>query len=154
MSQADKKFYIDQTIKVGLVLFGAYTLKQALTFSKPGRVDRIPFDLEKTQNRYFVTDSSTDPPTVETIPDPWNPADLSRRLYSALNGISMSTGTRIDLFNELQRLGLDRARWLHNYWLAQIDPKDTVYRWINNEWGVHASKQDILADLRRWGIGF
>jgi len=153
MTEQDKKFYVDQGIKVGLVLFAVYAVNEALTFGKPGKVDRVKFDLEATQNRYMPTGNPA-PDDFIVVPDPWNPADLARRLFTALNGVDFSTGERVAMFEELNRLGLDRARWLHNYWLAQIDKTDTVYRWINEEWGVHGSKQEILANLRRWGVGF
>lgn len=154
LTEEEKKFYIDQGIKVGLVIFVASVIKDYLPGSKPGRVDRVPFDLEKTQNRYFVTDSTTDPPTFEVIPDPWTPADLANRLFTSMNGLNFLPGERYDLYKEVSRLGKDRARYLHNYWLSEIDPEDTLYRWIDGETGTIVYSGEVLQHLIDWGVGF
>lgn len=156
MSKEDKKFYVDQGLKIGLVIFAAYTIKNAFDFFQPGRVDRVEFDLEKTQNRYMPT-GHPPPNDYEVIPDPWNPSDLARQLHSAMNGLQLTDSERIKLFEEVSRLGQDRARWLHNYWLAQIDPKETLYRWINGEQMDifnDYEQETTLNNLKRWGVGF
>jgi hypothetical protein len=156
VSQEDKKFYIDQAIKVGLVIGAVYAINKALTFGQPGRVDRVKFNLEKTQNRYMPT-GNPPPNDFSVIPDPWTPGDLSRRLHTGMNDIQLSDDARIGLFREVQALGLDRARYLHNYWLNTIDPKETVYRWIDGEMVAPkflADKEKAKYLLEQWGVGF
>ena len=156
VSQEDKKFYVDQGIKVGLVIFAVVAVKKMLEFGQPGRVDRVKFDLEKTQNRYMST-GNPPPNDFVVVADPWTPGDLARRLHSAMNGIQLTDGDRIALFEEVNRLGRDRAGYLHNYWLDKIDSKETLYRWIDGEmfdlWNS-SEKQTTLNHLINWGVGF
>ena len=153
MDKEDKKFYADTAIKIGVTIFAVYAINEALTFGKPGRVDRVKFDLEKTQNRYFPT-GHPPPNDFDVVADPWNPSDLARRAYTAMNGLQSDDEDRNKVFAELNALGMHRARWMHNYWLAQIDPKETLYRWVNGEMMVSKNKLMLLHLLREWGIGF
>lgn len=156
MTKDEKKFWVDQGIKIALVGFAAYSVSRMFGIGTPGRVDRIPFDLEKTQNRYMPT-GNPPPNDFDVIADPWDPSNLARRLHSAMKGIQLTDGERLAIWDEVRQLGTDRARWLHNYWLAQIDHVDTLYRWINGEmmdWGNEEGQQQVLQQLTAWGVGF
>ena len=164
MSQEDKKFLVDTGIKVGLVIWAASILKRTFTFTDPGRTDRLMFDLERTQNRYMPIGDGQ----YEIIPDPWTPADIARRAHSIFNGVTFTNEDHINIYNEISTLGVDRARWLHNYWLDEIDDDDTIYRWIDKEYvrinpGIFIpgydeeeleAKQTVMKFLKRWGAGF
>lgn len=160
MTEQEKKFALDSAIKVGLVIWGVSYIQKTLTFGKPGLTHRVAFDLEKTQNRYMPIGGGE----YEIIPDPWLPNDIGRRAYAIMNGTTTEIEPHVNIYHEISQLGLDRTRWLHNYWLDQIDSKTTLYRWIDNEWinliGVGSklkeqmAKDNVMQNLRRWGVGF
>ncbi len=163
LSEADKRLAIDTTIKVGLVIWVASIVKKFLPLPEPGLTHRIPFDLEKTQNRYLPLGNDQ----YEVIPDPWLPNDLARRAHTIFIGVSLMSEGHTEIYDEISRQGKDRVIWLHNYWLDEVDPSNTLYRWIDDEWVVFAddpllqedkderrAKENVMANMRRWGVGF
>ena len=160
-SDDDKKFWVDSAIKVGLVVWGVQALSDFLTFGQPGLTDRLPYDYAKTQTRrqYYTRPDGSE--VYMEVNDPWKPNDLARRLHTAMNGPQIdlsSTTPRSIAWDEITRLGYDRARWLHNYWLDQVDHADTLYRWIDsqqaNGGAELVSKANAMRLLQRWGAGF
>ncbi len=167
MSRENKEFLVESGIKIGLTIWAVSVLSKwargdVHIFTDPGRTDRLTFDLEKTQNRYYPLGNDE----WEAIPDPWNPADIARRAHTIFNGLTVSARDHINIYNEISQLGYDRARWLHNYWLDEIDPQETLYRWIEDEWvrmdpilpqedkEERAAKDEVMKNLRNWGAGF
>jgi hypothetical protein len=152
----DRSFYVNTALKVGGVIAGAYFIKSLFTTPK-GRTDRLKFDLEKTQNRYMPT-GNPPPNDFVVIADPWTPADIALKLHTEMNGVTIFGENITELYRELQRMGKDRARYLHNYWLDKIDSDDTLYRWITAERTTSVTEeieQRQIEDLfRSWGIGF
>jgi len=141
-------------LTIGALIIGS--IKKAL-FGGGGRVDRIKFDYANTQVRKMPIGNGE----FYEQPDPWTPNDLANRLHSAMLGVNMQDATigdsRAEVWEEVSRLGIDRARWLHNYWLDVIDREDTLFRWISGEWAnvpEWDAKDRALNMLRRASVGW
>ena len=153
----------EDLLKIGLIGFGAWWLHRKITravFGDPGATTKVDYDYNKTQERCIVINSTTGETYCE--PDAWHPYELANRLHSEMSGIARpeygETGRSI-AWEDVTKLGRDRARWLHNYWLENVDGEDTVYRWIKGEivlrWSEEHDQREAAKDvLRGWGIGF
>lgn len=166
LSQETKETLIK--VGVGLVLISVISKKIGdFVFGQGGPVDLVPeneIDYEATQNRKFITNSPNVGDYV-LIKDPWKPNNLAHDLYTSMEGINppgtWGESDRSRAWSEVARLGIDRARWLHNYWLQNIDKDDTIYRWIDGEyWSIMRNRpediayENALSMLKRAGVGF
>ena len=131
-----------------------------------GRTDRVDFDFDDTQVRKYPLGNNE----WEVIPDPWFPADQANRLHTHMSGwFDQDPQEFKALMEEVSSMGQDRARWLHNYWLDEIDEKETLFRWIQDEsvndlnwitvdidWdgSVREAKENAMRALTRWGVGW
>jgi hypothetical protein len=104
------RFFVEQGLKVGLVLFsvklGADIINRAI-HGEPGRTDRVPFNMEKTQQRQFAIG----PNQFEIIDDPWSPESLANQIHTAIKQAGTSNAdTYGALMQKIGQLGFDRAR--------------------------------------------
>jgi hypothetical protein len=154
----EAKFWIEQGLKVGLIIWGVHKVGSYIggldIFGEPGRTDKVDFDFKATQERRFPIGNNQ----FEIVSDPWTPNDLANQLHSNMKGWFGGSSEFKRLMDEVKRLGKDRARWLHNYWLDEIDGNDTLYRWIRDESPGTADgireKQIVIYFLKDWGIGW
>lgn len=149
--------------KIVVTVIGFVLLKNALNaaFTEPGLTTRLKFDLGNTQVRKIWVGGTQQ---WHEVPDPWKPDDLAHRLHSTMSGwmpegddALVDESDRADPWREVSVLGIDRARWLHNYWLDKIDPEDTLYRWIDGEWANYPEwdiKDSAMNMLTRAGAGW
>lgn len=155
--KSTKEVIVDGAIKLGLSLFIIKLVKDTFS-SPPGRTDRVNYDHAATQ---FSVVSLGDG-NYHQVPQEWSPEDLARRLHTEMNGVtSLLPGYipsgRYAVWGELANLGIERTKWLHNYWLNKIDSKETLYRWIKaeyprtSEWDKYNS---ALYMLQRAGVNF
>lgn len=147
--------------KVVVTIFGFFMLKNILSnvFTEPGLTTRVKFDLGNTQVRKIWVGGTQG---WHEVADPWKPDDLAHKLHTAMSGLSEPVDvnfqtSRKPLWDEVGVLGIDRARWLHNYWLDKVDPEDTLWRWIDGEWadfGEWDAKDAAMNMLTRAGVGW
>ena len=147
--------------KIVITVVGFFLLKKALGEAfggEPGLTTRVKFNYDNTQKRKIYIGGSTEWYEVD---DPWKPDDLAHRLHTAMSGVNLeevSQGeSRKGVWEEVSRLGIDRAKWLHNFWLDKIDSEDTLYRWIDGEWANYPewdAKDAALNMLKRSGVGW
>jgi len=149
--------------KIVISVIGLVMLKNFVggMFSEPGLTTRVKFNYDNTQKRKIYVGGSTE---WYEIDDPWKPDDLAHRLHSTMSGwlpegddALLDESDRADAWREVAALGIDRARWLHNYWLDKIDSEDTVYRWIDSEWAnvpEWDTKDSAMSMLTRAGVGW
>jgi len=169
MTEEEKKFYLESGIKVGLVLWGVHKLTTMSwnPFTDPGRTDRVKFNYSKTQEQCYVIGSDNQGnQQIHCESDPWLPNDIANKAHTVFNGIKLGHEDHINIYNEIAALGIDRRKWLHNYWLDIIDQGTTLYRWIEDEyvgldpiWPVEhpeerAAKNNVQARLAEAGIAW
>lgn len=150
-----KEFWVNQGIKVGLTIMGVLAIKSTINaiVGEGGRTDRVKYNYDNTQIRQMPLGNGQ----FEIIEDPWHPADIARRLHTSMAGVQLTDSERLELWEEVKKLGRDRARWLHNYWLNHIDENDTLFRWINGEMMDFYNtdeQNEVLSYLINWGVGF
>lgn len=154
----------DTLIKGAIVTGGAVFILNKVSkmlFGGPGATTRVPFNLHDTQVRRMYTNSPNQGDYVE-VPDPWSPEQIAAELHTAMSGIhylEYGVTDRSEVWRLLSMLGIERLKYLHNYWLDKVDPVDTIYRWINGErvlrWSEeHDRREQAKQMLRRAGIGF
>lgn len=124
------------------------------------RIDDKDIDFDKTQYRIIITNTATG--EFEKFPSPWNPKNLADQLYSNMSGVNQLAYGETDrskVWKDLARQGIHRLRWMHNYWLDNIDGDDTLYRWLKGErvlrWSEEHDRREWAKDaLRNAGVGF
>lgn len=122
-------------------------------------VDKVPFDFERTQK---ILVSTGTPGEFVEVSDPWTPNALASELASAMSGINrleFGETDRSKVWKKIGPLGRDRRKWLHNYWLEEVDPKDTLFRWISSQtvwrWSEEHEQREFAEDkLRDAEVGF
>lgn len=169
LDKEEARFWVEQGLKVGLVVFAVYKVTKFLQnpfgLIETQNTDRIPFNFEETQVRkYYLHDDANGNPVYHVVDDPWHPDDMARRYHYNMTGWWGDTDVFQELNQKLVMLGQDRARWLHNYWLDEIDESDTLYRWIDDESALglevdttatkKEDKRRALRAMERWGVGF
>lgn len=159
----------DTIFKAVVFFVGFKLVKKTITslFGEEGRIDKVKYNYSRTQYKYLNLGGS--PPKFKAIPDPWTPEIIANELYEVMHGIAGEPGgtpagyasdlPREAAWREVLQLGKDRVRWLHNYWLEKIDPKETLYRWVKGEVPAPFSsedytKQELLRRLMDFGVGF
>lgn len=82
----------------------------------------------------------------------WFPADLAGGLFKCMEGISLLF-TCSEWWEEITRLNDDEVRYLHNYWLQNIDPKIGIYDWVAGEAkDLYGIKQEALLRMTEAGL--
>ena len=157
--KSTKEIAADAGVKVVLGLTAIFLLKKAITsaFSEPGLTTRVKFDYPNTQIRKISLGGDQ----WHIVNDPWKPDTLAHELHSVMLGIETSEYTlgekRKPAWEAVSQLAIDRARGVHNYWLDNVDPDDTVWRWINEEWANYPewdAKDAAMNMLTRAGVGW
>lgn len=156
--KSGKEIAADAGVKIVLGLTTIFLIKKAFeSFVEEGLTTRLKYDYPATQVRKISLGGGQ----WHEVNDPWTPNDLAHRLHTVMSGLDTGEYTLGDKrkkpWEEVSQLGIDRARWLHNYWLDKIDPEDTLFRWIDGEWANYPewhAKDAAMSMLTRAGAGF
>ncbi len=155
MSEDDRKFWVNTGLKVAGGLILLKYISDKIPGTDPGITDRVKYDYDKTQQSVMWVGKSEEYPTGWYVYDsPWTPEDVARRIHTAFRGLCVGCEA-FERMKEITNMPIDRLRWLHNYWLDEIDSDDTLYRWVLGEWTViGGTKKRVKKRLVRAGIGF
>jgi len=95
----------------------------------------------------FVIFLKKKPEKLQYEPDPSvNLKEWATQLYDNLAGINIPTWGWTDravLFQALTFLTDNNLRGLNNYWIEHFDPEVSVYGWINSEYTIPGTEEDI-----------
>lgn len=158
--KSTKEVVAENVAKVAIGLGTLVLLKNFIgdVFDPPGLTNRVKYDYTATQKKKIYLS----PGQWYEVDDPWTPADLARQLHTAMSGgaiIQPGQTDRSVLWEKLSQQGNDRLRWLHNYWLDNIDSEHTIFRWIDREMVLeyteeHDRWKQAKERLTRAGVGF
>lgn len=163
ISPETKETLIKGAVYIGGGLFVLNKLSKMI-FGAPGATTRVPasaINYHNTQVRRVYTNAPNPGDYVE-VDDPWTPVQIANELYTAMAGINRTeygVTDRSEVWAKVKQLGTDRAKWLHNYWLDNMDSADTIYRWIASQivlrWSEeHDQREAAKSMLKRAGVGF
>lgn len=99
-------------------------------FLKDRPVGQLPVDEEQAQLTWNPDEGEW------FIEYGWTPDDLAARLYNEMEGtvmpwdMSMGWTDRAQVWYDLGNKDPEGIKWVHNFWLQNIDKDQSVYDWI------------------------
>lgn len=80
----------------------------------------------------------------------WTPNALAGEVHTVMSGINApmyGSTARSQAWFKLAAIDEESKKWLHNYWIDEIDPEESLYSWINSQVVFYGSEEEEIRDF-------